>query len=168
MPDMKSAGRALACAFLLAAAATLSGCKSLTLSSEKTAAAPIGGQQQDIASAPAKTGKDSSPPQAEAYTDPQVAVSAPTDGQMPQTLPNSEEPAENIAGLVAQPTGIKAGQTSIFSSGAPAEYPAIPTGENGAMLSAAAYRPAPGVNARLYSVYGQGAMPTGASVPLPE
>lgn len=166
MPDMKSAGRALACTLVLAAATTLSGCKSLTLSGEKTAAAAS--EQQDIASAPAKNGKHAPQPQAEAYTDPQVAVSAPMDGQMPQTLPGSEEPAENIAGLVNQPTGIKAGQTSIFSSGAPVESTPIPTGENGAMLSASAYRPTPGVNARLYSVYGQGTMPTGASSPLPE
>lgn len=166
MPDMKSAGRALACTLLLAAATTLSGCKSLPLSGEKTAAAANG--QQDTASAPAKTGKHAPPPQADAYTDPQVAVSAPMDEQMPQTLPGSEEPAENIAGLTTQPTGIKAGQTSIFSSGAPVEYPAIPTGENGAMLSASAYRSSPGVNARLYSVYSQGTMPTGASSPLPE
>lgn len=173
MPDMKSTGRALARLSFIAAFAVLplAGCKTLSLTGDKKAA--IESEEPEAvaeAATPAGRAKPAARAAAQAgsaYVDPQVVASGGelAAGSPPQTLPGSEEPAANIGGLATQPTGIKAYQSSIFSSGVAAGPEAAPRGPDGAVLPASAYNPAPGVNATLYSVYGKGTAPTGAPPP---
>ncbi|MCX8997596.1 hypothetical protein NOF55_10820 [Rhizobiaceae bacterium BDR2-2] len=163
MPDMISTGRALTRLAVIGVLAVLplSGCKTLSFAG-KTAEADLASASDDTkAASSAKTGSGT------AYVDPYVA----TNGENPEataearTLPGSEEPAANIAGLATQPTGVRASQSSIFSTGIASDPATAPRGEDGALLPAAAYSPAPGINATLYSVYGTGSVPTGAPQP---
>lgn len=174
MLDMKSTGQTFARLSIIVTMCVvpLASCKTLSLGKDKTAsietdetvaeASPSKGEKPNTsARSAAHTGA--------AYVDPYVTANgtAPALDSPPQTLPGSEEPAANIGGMVTQPTGIKAYQSSIFSSGAAPMPEAPPQGPDGAVLPPSAYGAAPGVNATLYSVYGKGRAATGAiSEPL--
>lgn len=164
MPDMTSTGRVLLAAALASLSLTLAGCKSLPFGGEKTAALATPETPEVPETGKPKAQAKTAAAGRSGYVDPYVATAGGRDPapQVAQTLPGSEEAAGNIGGLVTQPTGIKAGQSSIFSTGVTAAPATATDSQNGAMLPATAYSPTPGVNATLYSVYGNGRRATGA------
>ena len=136
----------------------LTGCKSVT-------AALAGDANLETAKAASATPKARKPG---GTVDPAVSVVSDPNREMADAaaLDNAQPAAQGAANLgaaVSQPTGIKAGQSSIFSNGASASASAdpatIPQGSNGSVLAASAYAPAQGVNPLLYSVYGNAHRP---------
>ena len=137
---------------------TLTGCKSVT-------AALAGDAKVETVDAATPSRKARKPGNS---VDPAVSVVADPDTEIAQAAaldnaPAAEQGTTNLGATVTQPTGIKAGQSSIFSNGATAaantDPATIPKGANGSVLAASAYAPAQGVNPLLYSVYGNARRP---------
>ena len=137
---------------------TLTGCKSVT-------AALAGDTKVETVDAASPSRKARKP---RGSVDPAVSVVTDADSEMAQAAaldnaPTSDAGTANLGAAVNQPTGIKAGQSSIFSNGATAaantDPATIPQGTNGSVLAASAYAPAQGVNPLLYSVYGNARRP---------